>query len=127
MTSSSIPPVRIDRWGNLGNGNVWKAVDETTGAVIACKASRTSLRLKRPPLHYEARLLQLLQGHPSIPKLIGYRRVEHFEFLGLELLGGELKAMLKPGYAINPGTVLRIGEQLVSLSIGVELLAYALQ
>lgn len=128
MTASVTSAVRIDRQGRLGYGsygNVCKAFNEASGAMIACKASRTSLRLKRPPLHYEARVLQLLQGHISIPKLVGYSRVEHFEFLGLELLGKELKAMLQPGHAIKPGTVLRVGEQLVSRSAGIKLLNHA--
>lgn len=104
--------VRIDKECFLGSGNygqVWKAVDETSGTVFACKASRASLRLKRPLLRYEARVLQLLQGHRCILELLGYRHVEHFEFLGLELMGKELKAMLQPEHAMKPATALRVG------------------
>lgn len=116
MANPVAPSVRIDSSTLLGSGNygeVWKAVDEASGAVIACKASRASLRLKRPLLRYEARVLQLLQGHSAIPKLLGYRHMEHFEFLGLELLGRELKEMPQPGHAISAWTVLRVGEQMV--------------
>jgi hypothetical protein len=60
--------------------------------------------------------MQLLQGHPAIPRIIGYRREPHFDYLGMELLGKNIKTTISPGYALNPGTVARIGEQVVCTS-----------
>ncbi|KAF9051827.1 kinase-like domain-containing protein [Panaeolus papilionaceus] len=74
----------------IGSGafsHVFSASEATTNEVYAVKKSRASLKLKRPLLAYEARVLKLLEGHPAIPKVIGYKRVEHFEYLALENLG----------------------------------------
>jgi len=35
-------------------------------------------------------ILKRLAGHPAIPQLYGYGRVEHFEFLAMDLLGKSL-------------------------------------
>ena len=51
------------------------------------KKSRVSLRVKRTALKHEGRILQLLQGHPSIPEVYAHGRLEHFEYLSMELLG----------------------------------------
>jgi hypothetical protein len=75
-----------------------------------------SLRVRRTTLRHEARVMQLLQGHPAIPKLVGYHRESHFDYLGMELLGKDTKTTVSPGYALNPGTVARIGEQMVCTS-----------
>jgi predicted Ser/Thr protein kinase len=63
--------------------------------VIAYKKSRVSLRVRRTTLRHEARVMQLLQGHPAIPKLVGYHREAHFEYIGMELLGKELKVTVE--------------------------------
>jgi hypothetical protein len=34
--------------------------------------------------------MKRLEGHPAIPKLYGYGRVEHFELLAMDLLGKSL-------------------------------------
>jgi predicted Ser/Thr protein kinase len=89
--------------------------------VIACKKSRVSLRVRRTTLRHGARIMQLFQGHPAIPKLVGYHREAHFEYIGMELLGKELKVTverLEPGsgrlhHALKMGTVVRIGAQMV--------------
>jgi hypothetical protein len=86
---------------------------ESSGAVIAYKKSRIALRVQRTMLRHEARVMQPLQGHPAIPRLVGYRRGTHFEYIGMELLGMEVKAMVKAKSALRPGTVARVGEQMV--------------
>lgn len=48
------------------------------------------MRLKRTLLKHEARILKRLEGHPAIPQLYGYGRIEHFEFLAIGLLGKSL-------------------------------------
>jgi serine/threonine protein kinase len=92
---------------------VFKAVSSRSGEVIAYKKSRVSLRVRRTTFRHEARVMARLQGHPAIPKIWGYRRVEHFEYLGLELLGKEIKAMVQPGGALKTITVARITNQMV--------------
>jgi predicted Ser/Thr protein kinase len=85
--------------------------------VIAYKKSRISLRVKRTILRHEARVMQLLQGHPAIPQLVGYHRGNHFEYMGMELLGMELKATVQDNSAVRPGTVARVGKQIVHISV----------
>jgi hypothetical protein len=75
------------------------------------------MRVRRTILRHEARVMLLLQGHPAIPLLVGYHRVPHFEYLGMELLGKDLKSMVEPGHALKQGTVARIGAQMVYISL----------
>lgn len=64
-------------------------------------------------LAHEGRVVQLLQGHPSIPAVFAYGRFEHFEYIALELLGPTIKE-LKPENAPLPlKTVLLIADQMV--------------
>jgi serine/threonine protein kinase len=95
-------------------GKVFKAIAEGSDEVIAYKKSRVSLRVQRTTLRHEARVLKHLGGHSAIPQLIGYRRAEHFEYLGMELLGKDIKGLIESGYALKPETVAKIGEQLAS-------------
>jgi serine/threonine protein kinase len=77
------------------------------------KKSRVSLRLKRPPLQYEAAILHHLQGNPAIPKLYAYGRFEHFEYIAMELLGSSLGHLQETHGVFPLKTVLRITDQLV--------------
>jgi predicted Ser/Thr protein kinase len=67
-------------------------------------------------LRHEARVMQLLQGHLAIPRLVGYHRGQHFEYMGMELLGMELNATVRDKSALRPGTVARVGEQIAHIS-----------
>ncbi|KAF5384586.1 hypothetical protein D9757_007478 [Collybiopsis confluens] len=76
----------------LGKGSfsqVYKATEISTAKFVALKKSRASKKLQRTLLQYEARLLQLLQGHRSIPFVYAYGHL-HFEYLAMELLGPSL-------------------------------------
>ena len=87
--------------------------EERSGMSAAIKKSRISLRVKRTMLRHEARVLQLLQGHPAIPTLFGYQRLPHFEYIAIDLLGQNLKEICKPGHSLKIGTVASIAEQMV--------------
>jgi predicted Ser/Thr protein kinase len=87
--------------------------EECSGICAAIKKSRVSLRVKRTMLRHEARVLQLLQGHPAIPTLFGYQRLPHFEYIAVDLLGRHMKGVCKSGYSLKIGTVARIAEQMV--------------
>lgn len=79
---------------------------------MAVKKSRASLALKTTILDHERRVLQRLQGHPSIPKVFAYGRLEHFEYLAMQLLGtnlGEVRAR-RPLPAVN---TLVVADQMV--------------
>ncbi|GJJ06487.1 hypothetical protein Clacol_000679 [Clathrus columnatus] len=96
----------------LGRGGycmVFKAEDLKSGQLVALKKSRTPLRVKRPFLQHESRVLQLLQGHPAIPKLYGYGHLKHFEYLSMEILGSSVSD--KTTEALTVITVIRIVEQ----------------
>ncbi|GJJ06374.1 hypothetical protein Clacol_000565 [Clathrus columnatus] len=73
--------------------------------------SRSPLRVKRPSLQHESRVLQLLQGHPAIPKLYGYGHLEHFEYLSMEILEPTVGA--KGCEALTVIFVIRIVEQVL--------------
>ena len=45
-----------------------------------------SLKVRRTILRYEAQILRLVAGHPSIPAVIAYGRADHFEYMAMELL-----------------------------------------
>jgi len=93
---------------------VFTATEHGSGIFAAIKKSRISLRVQRTMLRHEARVMQLLQGHPAIPRLFGYLRVPHFEYIAIELLGQDMKGSCKPGHALKVGTVASIAEQLLS-------------
>ena len=80
---------------------VFHATDQETGQLVAIKKSRVSLRVKHTLFHHEARVLQSLQGHPSIPAVYAIGRFNHFEYLAIELLAqslGDLKGQLEEGF-----------------------------
>jgi len=78
--------------------------EECSGVYAAIKKSRVSLRVKRAMLRHEARVLQLLQGHPTLP---------HFEYIAIDLMGRHMRRICKPGYSLKIGTVACIAEQMV--------------
>lgn len=69
---------------------VFQAQDRLTGQMVVVKKSRVSLRVKRTLLHYEARILRTLQGHPAIPFVYAFGRFNHFEYISMELLGDSI-------------------------------------
>ena len=87
--------------------------EERSGISAAIKKSRVSLRVNRTMLRHEARVLQLLQGHPAVPMLFGYQRLPHFEYIAIDLLGQSLKEICKPGHSLMLGMVACIAEQMV--------------
>lgn len=94
-------------------GRVFKATEQHSGDVVAVKKSRVSLGVKRPVLQHESRVLELLQGHPAIPVIIGYGQLRHFEYMAMELLGESISD-LHPGPAsTDVKTVVRVVLQIV--------------
>lgn len=91
---------------------VFRATEEESGRVVALKKSRISLRVKRPSLRHESRILRLLQTHPAIPTLYGYGQLPYFEYLAMELLGSSISQ--PDGTAIAPKTVVAIILQCVN-------------
>ncbi|KAF7301021.1 Kinase-like protein [Mycena indigotica] len=86
-----------------------------SGGVVAVKKSRVSLRVKRPSLQHEARILAMVQGHRGIAQLVGYYRGPHFEYIAMELLGPPIKSQIHDDLnALAPETVARIAIQLFS-------------
>ncbi|CAE6426350.1 unnamed protein product [Rhizoctonia solani] len=81
--------------GSGGFAHVFRAVQSNTQRVVALKQSRASLQLKRPLLQHEARVLKLLSGHPNIPEVYAYGRIEHFELISMQLLHRSLGDMVK--------------------------------
>lgn len=84
---------------------------------MALKTSRVSLRVKRTLLHYEANLMCLLTGHPSIPAVLAYGRVEHFEYLAMELLGHSLGDIVKHEGRQPLQFVLHVADQMVRVAV----------
>lgn len=84
-----------------------------SGRVAAVKKSRASLRVKRPSLQHEGRIIQMLQGHPSILVLFGYGRFEHFEYLSMELLDVSLSDLYTSSHPVPIQTALALTEKMV--------------
>ncbi|KAJ1302974.1 hypothetical protein OPQ81_003266 [Rhizoctonia solani] len=66
-----------DKLGLGGFGHVFKAVQTDTQSVVVLKQSRAPLRLKRPVLQHEARVLKLLSGRPGFPEVYAYDALKH--------------------------------------------------
>ncbi|KAF8600218.1 kinase-like protein [Ceratobasidium sp. AG-I] len=101
--------------GKGASGYVFRATEiGGIGRVAAVKKSRASLRVKRPHLQHEGRLIQMLQGHPSIPTLFGYGRFEHFEYLSMELLEASLSHLYTESHPVPIQTALVATKQMLS-------------
>ncbi|KAG1863690.1 kinase-like domain-containing protein [Suillus subluteus] len=94
-------------------GRVYKATRVATGQIMAVKKSRASIALKSTLLNHERRVLQLLQGHPSIPRVIAYGRLEHFEYLAMQLLGMNLDEV-RARHPLPAVNTLVVADQMIS-------------
>ncbi|KAG0706732.1 kinase-like domain-containing protein, partial [Suillus ampliporus] len=63
--------------------------------------------------NHERQILQRLQGHPAIPRIIANGRLEHFEYLAMQLLGTNLDDVRarRPLPAVN---ILVVADQMIS-------------
>jgi serine/threonine protein kinase len=84
---------------------------------VALKKSRVSLKVKRTLLRHEANIMRLLTGHPSIPGVFAYGRVEHFEHLAMELLGRSLGDIIKQEGRQPLQFVLDVADQMVRAAL----------
>ncbi|KAH7339153.1 kinase-like domain-containing protein, partial [Rhizoctonia solani] len=80
---------------------------------VALKQSRASLRLKRPLLQHEARILKMLSGHPNIPKVYAYGRIEHFELLSIQLLHRSLRDVVEADGPLGAKTAANVAHQMI--------------
>jgi hypothetical protein len=69
--------------------------------------------VKSTLLNHERLLLQRLQGHSSIPKVLAYGRLKHFEYLGTEFLGMALDDVHKRCPSFPVVNVLLVADQMV--------------
>ncbi|CUA70585.1 hypothetical protein RSOLAG22IIIB_09000 [Rhizoctonia solani] len=99
--------------GSGGFANVFRAVQSDTQRVVALKQSRASLRLKRPLLQHEAKVLRYLSGHPSIPEVYAYGRIEHFELMSMQLLHRSLRNALDEDGPLSVKSVADIADQMM--------------
>jgi serine/threonine protein kinase len=104
---------------------VYKAAQIATSKIVALKKSRASLALNHTLLNHERRLLQLLNGHSSIPEVLAYGRLKHFEYLAMELAGIALNDVYEQGLSLPAANILVIADQMVHLKhqFTIELLA----
>ena len=96
-------------------GLVYRARDIDTGRLVALKKSRASISLKRTGLHYEGRVLKHLGSHPSIPAVFAHGRFPHFEYLAIELLGGNLGNIVQEQGKLSLEYVLKVADQIVGV------------
>lgn len=97
----------------IAQAQVYRALDpQNTPLNVAIKKSRASTRLRRTHLKHEVHVLQLLRGHPAIPRVVAYGHLEHFEYLALELLGQSLNDVV-PKQGMEVKMVARIAVSLV--------------
>ncbi|KAG8761841.1 hypothetical protein FRC11_012756 [Ceratobasidium sp. 423] len=88
--------------------------DLTRGGEVALKQSRVSKRIRRPLLEHEARVLKLLVGHPAIPQVYGYGRIEHFELISMQLLDKSLGDTVDTEGPLPIPIVFGVASQLIS-------------
>ncbi|KZT03986.1 kinase-like protein, partial [Laetiporus sulphureus 93-53] len=85
-----------------------------SGRAVALKKSRVSLRVKRTLLQHETSVLKLLSGHPSIPQVFAYGRIDHFELLSMQLLHRSLGDVVEHSGPLPLTTVLDVTDQLLA-------------
>ncbi|KAK0185322.1 hypothetical protein F5146DRAFT_1144520 [Armillaria mellea] len=76
--------------------------------------SRISTRVKRPILHHDIRIFQLLKGHLFIPVVCAYGQLEHFGHIAMRVLGLSVAVQQKkndPGTRLMLMTVSRVADQ----------------
>ncbi|KAG0698070.1 kinase-like domain-containing protein [Suillus ampliporus] len=95
-------------------GRVYKATQVSTGHILALKKSRAYLTLQPTLLNHERLILQHLQGHPSIPRVLAYGRLEHFEYLAMELLWMDLEDARRRRPSLPAVHVLVVADQMIS-------------
>ncbi|KAF8594796.1 kinase-like protein, partial [Ceratobasidium sp. AG-I] len=96
-------------------GIVYRATELGSGRAVALKKSRVSLEVKRSLLQHEARVLKMLSGHPTIPDVFGYGRIEHFELLSMQLLDQSLGDIMRDSGPIPLAAVLEIADQMLDV------------
>ncbi|KZV95491.1 kinase-like protein [Exidia glandulosa HHB12029] len=92
---------------------VYGALDSSTDRMVAVKKSRVSQRAPRPALRYEAAILRLLRGHPSVPSVLAYSHLPHFEYLAMEMLGASLSDALAARGPLPIPVVANVAMQMV--------------
>ncbi|KAK0429835.1 kinase-like domain-containing protein [Armillaria borealis] len=65
--------------------NVFNATELESGKTVALKTSHVSMRVKRPILQQETRIVQLLKGHDPIPVFYAYGHLKHCEYMAMEI------------------------------------------
>ena len=96
---------------------MYSATEQPTGRVVALKKGRVSLLIKHTLFQHEAAVLKTLRRHPTIPDVYGYGRVEHFEFLSMQLYEQCLGDLMSETSPLPVPAALHIMDQLVSLVI----------
>jgi hypothetical protein len=95
---------------------VWEGMVTRAGSkqtTCAVKKMRVSLRVGRPMLEHESRVLYLLRGHTGIPALLGYGRFPHFDYMAMDLLGPTVRRKVSHGQGVSLLTVLIVADQMV--------------
>jgi hypothetical protein len=87
--------------------------DDGKQSKCAVKKMRVSLRICRPALEHESRVLHLVRGHVGIPKLLAYGRFPHFEYMAMELLGPTVQSKVVADHGASLSTVLLVADQMV--------------
>ncbi|KAG9099326.1 hypothetical protein FRC06_005386 [Ceratobasidium sp. 370] len=94
---------------------VYHATEIDTGRAVALKKSRISLRVNRSLLQHEARVLKILSGHPTVPGVYSYGRMDHFEFFSMELLHRSLGNVVDEEGPLPLAIVLDVADQMICL------------
>jgi serine/threonine protein kinase len=66
-------------------------------------------------LQHESRVLRLLAGHPNIPEVFSYGRVDYFELISMQLLQQSLAGVVEETGPLPLSQVLCLADQLVSI------------
>ncbi|KDN35724.1 hypothetical protein RSAG8_11347, partial [Rhizoctonia solani AG-8 WAC10335] len=99
--------------GSGGFAYIFRAVQIDTQRIVALKQCRASLRLKRSLLQHEARVLKILSGHPNIPEVYAYGRIQHFELMSMQLLHRSLGDVVKEDGSLSVKVVANLACQMM--------------
>jgi serine/threonine protein kinase len=102
----------LKKLGSGSFGEVYKAVDMKTNALVAVKLEPTNSR--HPQLEYEAKVYKILDGGVGIPKVYWYGSTGDYYAMVIDLLGPSLEDLFNLSHRkFSLKTVLMLADQMI--------------
>lgn len=102
----------LKKLGSGSFGEVYKAMDMKTSAVVAVKLEPVNSR--HPQLEYEAKVYKIMEGGPGIPKVYWNGQAGEYVAMVMDLLGHSLEDMFNNSHRkFSLKTVLMLADQML--------------